>query len=237
MTMTTKELHQAAWELIKNRNFAKLYVLCAATGSTPRASQRRTKLGEALGREYEHSAFDRETLRRYLDLRWKLPEAKHGTDNGATNYEGVVMQDFWTGTALGKFAVPVVRPEACEYMDARDYTLANDLWEAAGRLAGPHSKPSTPTQTETPTEKETIMSAIQTAPITITTQILVNGTSAANYDDAKLFAMIAQSESEINVLKAIENKPVALNKQIVKLEQGIAALVEYMDKRDAKGGE
>lgn len=243
MTMSMRELQRAAWVLIKDRSFAKTYVLCAATGVNPRASQRRTKLGNALGTEHEHSALDRETLRRYLDMRWKLPEAKHGTDNGATNYEGVVMQDFWSGTALGKFEVPVAEPAECEYMDTRDYALALDLWEAAQRVAGAYPEPlskaksKTPTQPETPTEKETTMSAIQTTPITITTQVLVNGTSAANYDDARLFAMIAQSEAEINVLKAIESKPAALNKQIVKLQAGIAALVEYMDKRDAKGGE
>ena len=70
--------------------------------------------------------------------------------------------------------------------------------------------------------------------ITVTTQVNVNGVNADNYTDAQLFDMIRQQETEIKNLMSITNKPQALLREITTRQEGIDALVNFMNERDAK---
>ena len=97
------------------------------------------------------------------------------------------------------------------------------------------AKPSPPTPktaktSPTPTTTTNTMSKA----ITITTQVNVNGVNADNYTDAQLFDMIRQQETEIKNLQALTNKPQALLREIKTRQEGIEALVNFMNERDAK---
>ena len=92
------------------------------------------------------------------------------------------------------------------------------------------AKPLPPTPTPTPTTKENTMSKA----ITITTQVNVNGVNADSYTDAQLFDMIRHQENEIKNLQALTNKPQSLLREIKTRQEGIDALVNFMDERDAK---
>lgn len=70
--------------------------------------------------------------------------------------------------------------------------------------------------------------------ITVTTQVNVNGVNADNYTNAQLFDMIRQQETEINHLQSISNKPQSLLREIKTRQEGIDALVSFMNERDAK---
>ena len=70
--------------------------------------------------------------------------------------------------------------------------------------------------------------------ITVTTQVNVNGVNADNYTNAQLFDMIRQQETEIKNLRALDNKPQALLREITTRQVGIEALVSFMNERDAK---
>ena len=70
--------------------------------------------------------------------------------------------------------------------------------------------------------------------ITVTTQVNVNGVNADNYSDAQLFDMIRHQEDEIKNLQALANKPQSLLREIKARQEGIDALVNFMNERDAK---
>ena len=91
-------------------------------------------------------------------------------------------------------------------------------------------QPPTPAPATTTNTKENTMSKA----ITVTTQINVNGVNADNYTDAQLFDMIRQQENEIKNLQALDNKPQALLREIKTRQEGIDALVSFMNERDAK---
>lgn len=85
------------------------------------------------------------------------------------------------------------------------------------------------------TPKETIMNnAATSTPITVTTQVLVNGKLASQYSDADLFQSIAFQEKAIKELDGIENKPASLVDEIAARKAGIQALVTYLDSRPKK---
>ncbi len=85
------------------------------------------------------------------------------------------------------------------------------------------------------TPKETIMNnAATSTPITVTTQVLINGKLASQYSDADLFQSIALQEKAIKELDGIENKPASLVDEIAARKAGIQALVTYLDSRPKK---
>lgn len=85
------------------------------------------------------------------------------------------------------------------------------------------------------TPKETIMNnAATSTPITVTTQVLINGKLASQYSDADLFQSIAFQEKAIKELDDIENKPASLVDEIAARKAGIQALVTYLDSRPEK---
>ena len=85
------------------------------------------------------------------------------------------------------------------------------------------------------TPKETIMNnAATSTPITVTTQVLINGKLASQYSDADLFQSIAFQEKAIKELDDIENKPTSLVDEIAARKAGIQALVTYLDSRPKK---
>lgn len=85
------------------------------------------------------------------------------------------------------------------------------------------------------TPKETIMNnAATSTPITVTTQVLINGRLASQYSDADLFQSIAFQEKAIKELDDIENKPTSLVDEIAARKAGIQALVTYLDSRPKK---
>lgn len=85
------------------------------------------------------------------------------------------------------------------------------------------------------TPKETIMNnAATSTPITVTTQVLINGKLASQYSNADLFQSIALQEKAIKELNGIENKPASLVDEIAERKAGIQALVTYLDSRPKK---
>ena len=85
------------------------------------------------------------------------------------------------------------------------------------------------------TPKETIMNnAATSTPITVTTQVLINGKLASQYSDADLFQSIAFQEKAIKELDGIDNKPASLVDEIAARKAGIQALVTYLDSRPKK---
>ena len=76
--------------------------------------------------------------------------------------------------------------------------------------------------------------AATSTPITVTTQVLINGKLASQYSDADLFQSIAFQEKAIKELDDIENKPTSLVDEIAARKAGIQALVTYLDSRPKK---
>jgi hypothetical protein len=70
--------------------------------------------------------------------------------------------------------------------------------------------------------------------ITITTQTLINGTKAENFDNASLYDLIASEEKRMADLAKIVNKPQRLKDELAERQAGIDALVALLDGRDAK---
>lgn len=99
---------------------------------------------------------------------------------------------------------------------------------ATNLLDEPAKPPTSPAPT--PVTKENTMSKA----ITVTTQVNINGVNADNYTNAQLFAMIQQQETEIKNLQSISNKPQSLLREIKTRQEGIDALVSFMNERDAK---
>lgn len=79
-----------------------------------------------------------------------------------------------------------------------------------------------------PTESESNMS------ITITHQVLINGTNAESFSDATLYELIRKEEVKIEELNKIKNKPQRLVDEIAERETGIKSLVDFMNSRPAK---
>ena len=123
---------------------------------------------------------------------------------------------------------PAEREEMRFYFEER-YNLkpCNVFSErSATNLLDESAKPLPPT----PTPATNTMSKA----ITVTIQVNVNGVHADNYTDAQLFDMIRQQENEIKNLRALDNKPQTLLREITTRQVGIEALVSFMNARDAK---
>jgi hypothetical protein len=82
------------------------------------------------------------------------------------------------------------------------------------------------------TTNETTMTT-STAPITIITQTLVNGTNVDTMPKAAIYQLIADQEAEIERLGQIKNKPKALKEELAKRQSGIDALVVHLDSLSA----
>ena len=137
-------------------------------------------------------------------------------------------------------ATPAEREEMRLYFEER-YSLkptsvanARSATNLLDKLAEP-TTPVTPTTT-TPSHNPTTTTTpiTMSKAITVTTQVNVNGVNADNYTDAQLFDMIRQQETEIKNLQALINKPQSLLREITTRQEGIDALVSFMDERDAK---
>ena len=70
-------------------------------------------------------------------------------------------------------------------------------------------------------------------PITITTTTFVNGADISKMADSEVFGLIASEETVIEDLKKIKAQPKKLVAEIAKREAGIAALVAYLDSKEA----
>ena len=157
---------------------------------------------------------DREQLRRYFDELWQLPKAQYRTESADWSQIGTVY--FEIGSKLPN------RDSGPWHIDhqtaAMCYTRRVDL---------EYLKSLFP--------KETIMNnAATSTPITVTTQVLINGKLASQYSDADLFQSIALQEKAIKELDDIENKPASLVDEIAARKAGIQALVTYLDSRPKK---
>lgn len=84
------------------------------------------------------------------------------------------------------------------------------------------SLPSTPVKEDT-----------MSKPITITTTTFVNGADISKMADGEVFDLIASEEVVIEGLKKIKAQPKKLVAEIAKREAGIAALVAYLDSKEA----
>lgn len=159
---------------------------------------------------------DREQLRRYFDELWQLPKAQYRTESADWSQISTVL--FEVGSKLpyrssGSWHID-------HQADAMLYTHCVDL-ECLKSLF----------------PKETIMNSAATStstPITVTTQVLINGKLASQYSDADLFQSIAFQEKAIKELDGIENKPASLVDEIAARKAGIQALVTYLDSRPKK---
>lgn len=80
--------------------------------------------------------------------------------------------------------------------------------------------------------KEDIMTTSKTA-INITTKTFINGEDVANMSDSQVYDLIAQQEKDIEKLESIKHKPKKLVKEIEDRKAGIAALVAYLDSKEA----
>lgn len=65
--------------------------------------------------------------------------------------------------------------------------------------------------------------------IDIQTVTFVNGTDANKLTDDELFDTISAAEAEIHKLESIQNRPLKISDRIIKLRDGIAALVALSD--------
>lgn len=72
-----------------------------------------------------------------------------------------------------------------------------------------------------------------TKPIEITITTFVNGTDISKMADGEVFNLIASEEAVIEDLKKIKAQPKKLVAEIAKREAGIAALVAYLDSKEA----
>lgn len=70
-------------------------------------------------------------------------------------------------------------------------------------------------------------------PITISTQVLINGVPAKQFTSTELYNQITQQQAVIKDLEAVDPKPQRLQADIKARKDGIKALVDYMDKVDA----
>lgn len=68
--------------------------------------------------------------------------------------------------------------------------------------------------------------------IEVTTKTLVNGKDIKDFSDAEVYQLIADQEAEIARLEAIKAKPKKLVAEIAKRQEGIAALVAYLDSKE-----
>lgn len=68
--------------------------------------------------------------------------------------------------------------------------------------------------------------------IEITTKTLVNGKDIKDFEDSEIYDLIAAQEAEIARLEAIKTKPKKLLTEIAKRQEGIAALVAYLDSKE-----
>ena len=131
---------------------------------------------------------------------------------------------------------PAEREEMRLYFEERyslkptSVTNARSSTNKLGELTNPSPPTPTPAPTPTPTTTTNTMSKA----ITVTIQVNVNGVHADNYTDAQLFDMIRQQETEIKNLRALDNKPQTLLREITTRQVGIEALVSFMNERDAK---
>lgn len=68
--------------------------------------------------------------------------------------------------------------------------------------------------------------------IEVTTKTLVNGVDIKDFKDSEIYDLIAAQEAEIARLEAIKAKPKKLVAEIAKRQEGIAALVAYLDSKE-----
>ena len=129
-------------------------------------------------------------------------------------------------------ASPSEREEMRLYLEGHYVLKPRNVFSkrSSTNLLDESAKPLPPAPTPTTNTKENTMSKA----ITVTTQINVNGVNADNYTDAQLFDMIRQQENEIKSLQALTNKPQSLLREIKTRQEGIDALVSFMNERDAK---
>lgn len=78
--------------------------------------------------------------------------------------------------------------------------------------------------------KEIIMSKT-TEIIKIETKTFVNGVDISTMEDSAIYQLIATQEAEIEKLDKIKNKPKKLKDEITKRQDGITALVAYLDSK------
>lgn len=72
----------------------------------------------------------------------------------------------------------------------------------------------------------------KTAVIEITNKTLINGVDIKDFKDSEVYDLIAAQEAEIARLEAIKSKPKKLVAEIAKRQEGIAALVTYLDSKE-----
>ena len=156
-------------------------------------------------------------------------------------------EEIWAALIRLKLAAttPAEREEMRLYFEER-YSLKPTIVinaRSATNLLDKSAKPLPPTPKSAkplpPTPKSAKPSPTPTTntmskAITITTQVNINGVNADNYTDAQLFDLIRQQETEIKNLRALDNKPQALLREITTRQVGIDALVSFMNERDAK---
>ena len=130
---------------------------------------------------------------------------------------------------------PAEREEMRFYFEERyDLKPCNVFSErSATNLLDESAKPLPPAPKSAKTSPTPTTNTMSKA-ITVTTQVNVNGVNADNYTNAQLFDMIRQQETEIKNLRALDNKPQALLREITTRQVGIEALVSFMNERDAK---
>lgn len=78
--------------------------------------------------------------------------------------------------------------------------------------------------------KEILMTK-STEIIKIETKTFVNGVDISTMEDAAIYQLIATQEAEIEELDKIKNKPKKLKEEIAKRQEGITALVSYLDSK------
>lgn len=82
-----------------------------------------------------------------------------------------------------------------------------------------------------PAPKEIPMSKPQV--IKVENRTYINGVEAKDYGNAQIFDLIAAQEASVAELEKIKAKPKALTKEIAERNAGIAALVAYLDSKEA----
>lgn len=177
---------------------------------------------DGYGYGYDTEKNDREQLRRYFDELWRLPVAEYSNDTA--DLTGVYVTVYFERYDMGQIPCRDAKPDH-QTDNCFDAVQAMENGRLVSILLNPIIK-------------ETIMNNAATsapsAPITVTTQVLINGKLASQYSDADLFQSIALQEKAIKELDDIENKPASLVDEIAARKAGIQALVTYLDSRPKK---
>lgn len=211
MTFSLKKLEEIALCLENDGAFHRRYIKTLTLGDRRSVIQSFLGYPSAYNNTHQpqwwgkNTIEDREQLRRYFDERYELQALS--TDQTLHKYD--YLPNIWKAPPL---------------------PAAPDPSDMAGFPA--YVPPCPYTHPALTPAKDTDMTTTKT-PIQITTKTFANGEDISTMADSAIYDLIARQEADIKELEKIEAKPKKLVAEIAKRKEGIAALVAYLDSKEA----